>query len=203
MIGPVTEQPFQSGPRRSSGDLTGTLLVASPKLDDPNFTRTVVLILDHGDEGALGVVLNRPSPVDVDEILDSWAPQARLVPPPVVFRGGPVARDTVIGLGRSSGGNDDDPRWRTVIETVGTVDLSVAPEDQPLTLTGVRLFSGYAGWAAEQLEEELDEEAWFVLGAVGADVFCADAERLWHDVLQRQGGRLALLSGYPPHPSFN
>lgn len=199
----MAEHPSEPGPRQSGADLTGALLVASPRLRDPNFARTVVLLLDHGDEGALGVVLNRPSPVDVDEILEMWAPQARLAPPAVMFRGGPVARDAVIGLGRSTGAGDDEPGWRAVLESVGTVDLSVPPEDQPRALSGVRLFSGYAGWAAEQLEQELAEEAWFVLGAFPADVFCADAERLWHDVLQRQGGRLALLSGYPPHPSLN
>jgi len=203
MIAPVAAHFSEPVPDRSGQDLTGALLVASPQLRDPNFTRAVVLILDHGDEGALGVVLNRPTPVDVDEILEPWGPQARLAPPPVVFRGGPVSRDAVIGLGRSEGEHEDDPPWRAVLESVGTVDLSLAPEDQPVALHGVRLFSGYAGWAADQLEEELAEGAWFPLGALVADVFCVDAEQLWHDVLQRQGGQLALLSGYPPHPSFN
>jgi putative transcriptional regulator len=109
----------------------------------------------------------------------------------------------VIGLGRAAGPGEDDPGWRGVLESVGTVDLTVPPEDQPVGLSGVRLFSGYAGWGAEQLEDELAEGAWFPVGAFVADVLCPDTERLWHDVLQRQGGKLALLSGYPPHPSFN
>jgi putative transcriptional regulator len=163
----------------------------------------VVLVLDHGEEGALGVVLNRPTPVEVEEILEPWGPLARRTPPGVVFRGGPVSPDAVIGLVKRKARADDPAGWRTVIESVGTVDLSVPPDDQAPGLVGVRLFSGYAGWAATQLEAERDEGAWYTLGALAADVFCPDAERLWHDVLQRQGGRLALLAGYPPHPSFN
>ena len=75
--------------------------------------------------------------------------------------------------------------------------------DQPVELGGARLFSGYAGWAPDQLEAELAEGAWFVLDAVAADVFCTDADRLWHDVMRRQGGELSLLATYPSHPSLN
>ncbi len=74
---------------------------------------------------------------------------------------------------------------------------------QPVDLAGVRLFSGYSGWAPEQLEAEVDEGAWFVLDAVASDVFCVEADRLWHDVLRRQGGELSLLAAYPPQPSSN
>ncbi len=75
-----------------------------------------------------------------------------------------------------------------MVASVGTVDLSVSPDDQPVALSGARLFSGYSGWAPDQLEAELAEGAWFVLDAVAVDVFCVDAERLWHDVMRRQGG---------------
>ena len=177
--------------------------MASPQLADPNFARAVVLVLDHGEEGALGVVLNRPTPVDVREILAPWAGQAGLAPPDVVFRGGPVARDAVIGLARVRGPSDEAPGRHRILESVTTVDLAVPPDDQPPGLDGVRLFSGYAGWAADQLEGELSEGAWFTLSALVSDVFSSDAEHLWHDVLQRQGGELAMLSGYPPHPSLN
>lgn len=184
--------------------MTGHLLVASTKLGDPNFDRGVVLVLDHGDDGALGVVLNRPTPVPVEEILEPWADQARLAPPGVVFRGGPVSPDAVIGLARPHGeARATAGQWRGVVESVGTVDLSVAPADQPVGLDGARLFSGYSGWAPDQLEDELAEGAWFVLDALAVDVFCVDADRLWHDVMRRQGGELSLLAAYPSHPSFN
>jgi putative transcriptional regulator len=178
--------------------------VASTKLGDPNFDRTVVLVLDHGDEGALGVVLNRPTPVPVEEILEPWGDQVQLAPPGVVFRGGPVSPDAVIGLGRAGSPEAGaGAPWREVVAKVATIDLSVAPDDQPVALDGARLFSGYSGWAPDQLEAELAEGAWFVLDALASDVFCVEAERLWHDVMRRQGGELSLLATFPSHPSHN
>jgi len=183
--------------------LTGRLLVASTRLGDPNFDGAVVLVLDHGVDGALGVVLNRPTPVPVEEILGPWQEQADAAPPGVVHRGGPVSPDAVIGLARSSAPVEDRAGWRAVLPTVGTVDLALGPEAQPVALRGARLFSGYAGWAPDQVEAELAERAWFVLDALESDVFCADAERLWHDVMRRQGGSLSLLAAYPKHPTLN
>jgi len=184
-------------------DLTASLLVASPRLEDPNFSRTVVLILDHGGEGALGVVLNRPTSLDVDEILQPWQEQAELTPPAHVFRGGPVSPDAVIGLARAAAGIPPEAGWRAVIGRVGTVDLGVAPEDQPVPLAGIRLFAGYAGWITGQLESEIDDGGWFVVDALADDVFSDEPDRLWHDILRRQGGELGLLAAYPLHPSLN
>lgn len=195
--------------------LPGKLLVASPKLGDPNFERAVILLLDHGEEGALGIVLNRPTGVAVEEILEPWHDQASMAPPGVVFAGGPVSREAVIGLARLPQARTeleveiDDPdlagmsRWRRILGRLGTVDLSVAPEDQPFTLAGARLFSGYAGWTSGQLEDEVAEGAWLVLDATSDDLMSSEPERLWHDVLRRQGGGLAILAAYPPHPAVN
>lgn len=182
--------------------LGGRLLVAAPQLTDPNFTRTVVLVLEHGDLGAVGVVLNRPMHVGVGEILSAWEERAGAAPPGVIFSGGPVAPDAVIGLARPAPGADCG-EWRMVADGVGVVDLSVAPPDQPVALEAARLFSGYAGWDAEQLEGEIEEGAWFVLDTVAGDALGPDPERLWHDVLQRQGGKLAMLASYPPSPTVN
>lgn len=197
--------------RREPGttSLTGRLLVASTRLGDPNFERGVILLLDHGEEGALGIVLNRPTGLSVEEILEPWHHQALLAPPGVIFAGGPVSREAVIGLARAPGAEDGLDRnydlggWRPVLGRLGTVDLSIAPEEQPLVLAGARLFSGYAGWTGGQLEEEIAEGAWYVVEAMGDDPLCAEPERLWHDVLRRQGRNLALLATYPPHPSVN
>jgi putative transcriptional regulator len=204
---PIAEDPSasdDSGAAGAAGDLVGHLLVASPQLGDPNFERTVVLMLDHGADGALGVVLNRPTGLPVEEILDAWSAQAQTAPPDVIFRGGPVSPDAVIGLARTDGdGSDQSNQWRLVLDGVGTVDLAVAPDEQPVPVVAVRLFAGYAGWSPDQLEEEMAEGAWIVVDAMVADVFTTTAETLWHDVLQRQGGKLALLAAYPPHPSVN
>lgn len=182
--------------------LSGRLLVATPQLTDPNFTRTVVLVLEHGEPGAVGVVLNRPMHVAVGEILAQWEDLAAGASPGVVFSGGPVAPDAVIALARPADGASSG-EWKTVAAGMGVVDLSVAPADQPVTLAAVRLFSGYAGWDAGQLEAEIEEGAWFVLEALAADVLGAEPEDLWHDVLQRQGGKLAMLASYPPSPAVN
>ncbi|MGD0320825.1 MAG: YqgE/AlgH family protein [Acidimicrobiales bacterium] len=194
-----------AGPR----GLIGRLLVASPELGDPNFERAVILLLDHGTDGALGIVLNRPTGLPVEEILEPWYDQACLAPPGVVFSGGPVSREAVIGLARSLSAKGDLAhvdgvgRWRPVVDRLGTVDLSVPPEDQPFPLAGARLFSGYAGWTTGQLEEEVGEGAWYLVDATGDDLLCAEPDRLWHDVLRRQRGKLAMLAAYPPHPSVN
>lgn len=197
------------GREPESPSLTGRLLIASVKLGDPNFERSVVLVLDHGEEGALGIVLNRPTGLGVDEILEPWHAQALLAPPGVVFAGGPVSREAVIGVARAPGeeidieGSGGPVGWRPLLGRLGTVDLSVPPEDQPLVLAGARLFSGYAGWTSGQLEGEISEGAWYVVDARGDDLLSSEPQRLWHDVLKRQGRRLALLAAYPPHPSVN
>lgn len=192
--------------------LTAHLLVASPRLADPNFARRVVLILDHGMHGAIGVVLDQPGGVRVDEVLPQWHPLA--TPPPELFVGGPVARNAVIGLVRLSGpmapeiGGVDGPigGWRPLVEgerPVGTVDLSIDPAALARSIVGVRLFSGYAGWDAGQLDEEIDEGSWYVVPAQERDPISADPEGLWRRVLRRQGGALAVVSGYPREPGLN
>lgn len=177
------------------------MLVAAPQLADPNFARTVVLVLEHDEPGAVGVVLNRPLQVEVGEILETWGELAASTPPPVVFSGGPVSPDAVIGLARSSSVPADD--FRAVVGSVGVVDLSRSPVDQPAPVDAVRLFSGYAGWGPGQLEGELEVGGWLVLDAVDGDALTERPEELWHDVLRRQGGRLGMLAAYPPSPSVN
>lgn len=200
--------PFGSGqeiPAQSPGtpdELTGMLLVATPRLDDPSFSRTVVLVLDHSPTGALGIVLNRPTAVPVEEILAQWHDQASRARPAVIFSGGPVSPGAVIGLVR--GALPGEPAgWRSVLGEVGTVDLSVPPDDQPSGLEGARLFSGYSGWSAEQLDDEIEEGAWFCLAAMEDDLLTDDPAGLWREVLRRQGGELRLLANFPPHPSVN
>lgn len=183
--------------------LGGRLLVATPQLEDPNFSRAVVLVLEHGEPGAVGLVLDRPMGVPVGEILPPWGALAAAVPPGVMFTGGPVQPDAVVGMARLAPGADAPVPWRAVAPDAGVVDLSVPPEEQHAALDAARLFSGYAGWSSGQLEDEIEEGSWFVVDAMPGDAFCPLPERLWHDVLQRQGGKLAMLAGYPPTPSVN
>ena len=187
--------------------LAGRLLVATPELGDGTFERSVVLVLDHDDDGALGVVINRPTPVDVAEVLPTWQPLA--CEPGVLFQGGPVALDSALGLAVVPGTDEaaEPLGWRRVVGRLGLVDLDTPPEVLAAEVTRLRIFAGYAGWGAGQLEDELRQGAWYVVPADPdggfADAFSASPDGLWRAVLRRQGGDLAMVSTYLDDPSLN
>jgi putative transcriptional regulator len=177
----------------------GRLLVATPELGDPNFDRTVVLLLEHTAEGAVGVVLNRPSETPLAEAGADWGGwDAFAAPPGVVFVGGPVARTAVIAVARAF--SEKIEGFQPVLgDFVGIVDLTAEPEG----VEAVRLFAGYAGWGGSQLEAEISAGGWFVLDALPSDPLSDEPEDLWAAVLRRQGGRIALFAACPPDPSLN
>lgn len=180
--------------------LTGRLLVATPVLGDPNFDRTVVLVLEHTEEGAVGLVLNRPSETAVGEPLPEWDDVS--ADPPVIFVGGPVAQSAVIGLARGRGEESADV-WRPVVGGVGIVDLGCSPEAVTPAIEDLRLFAGYAGWGEDQLEGEIEAGAWWVIDASPADVLSDHPEGLWAEVLRRQPGELSMYAHFPADPSAN
>lgn len=164
--------------------LRGRLVVAAPDLVDPNFAHTVVLLLAHDDEeGALGVVVNRPSDVEMEGALRGWGRLA--APPPFVFVGGPVEPTSVIGLARTRA---DGAGVEPVIDGAGVLDLARTPQDLGAQVASIRVFAGYAGWAPAQLESEIAAGGWFVLDADPDDAFSDEPEGLWARVLRRQGG---------------
>lgn len=171
--------------------LAGRLLVATPSLDDPNFHRTVVLVLAHTPAGALGIVLNRPSERDVGELVPGWDGLA--ASPGKMFLGGPVNLDSVIGLGRSAPDGDGGATsaFTEILPGVTTIDLHLDASTVGVSLQAVRLFAGSAGWDSTQLENEIAEGAWFVVDAEPDDVFTPDPGDLWRLVLRRQPGKLA------------
>jgi len=178
--------------------LRGHLLVAGPGLLDPNFRRTVVLVGDHGEEGAMGVVLNRPSPVLVG---DAVPPLAELVDEDeLVHVGGPVQPQAVVVLGDFV---DAGQAAALVFGSIGFLPGEIESADDVPGLARARVFAGYAGWDAGQLESELAEESWIVEPALPEDVFTSDPDRLWSTVLRRKGGAFAVLATMPPDPSFN
>jgi putative transcriptional regulator len=177
--------------------LRGRLLVAAPPLVDPNFDRTVVLMLEHGEEGALGIVLNRPSETPLDDVLPEWRTLAS--DPPYVFVGGPVSPDSVIALARGGPMESFIP----VLGDLGTIDLGRDPLDLGAPLDALRVFVGYAGWGPEQLEGELDADAWFVADLEHDDPFATDPVALWRRVLRRQRGRIAMFANYPADAGTN
>lgn len=175
--------------------LRGRLVAATPSLLDPNFSHTVIFVLDHGEEGALGIVLNRPSTVDVATALPGWETLA--APPRMMFVGGPVQPEAVVALGAA---DTETEALQRVIDGVAIVDL----RSDPALLTGdvdeLRLFAGYAGWGAGQLEGEIAQGGWFVVDTQPADVFSPDPDELWVRVLSRQGGVFTTVS---ENPSLN
>jgi putative transcriptional regulator len=178
----------------------GSLLVAAPTMSDPNFARTIVLLLDTGHDGALGVVLNRPTELEVVDVLEPWA--AVVTGPDVLFSGGPVETDSALAV--ASVADDDEPvGWRRVFASTGLVDLDVPVELLAAAVSDLRIFAGYSGWSAGQLEDEIAEGAWYVVPAEEKDAFRADPHGLWAAVLRRQGGQLAMLATMPAEPTQN
>jgi putative transcriptional regulator len=186
--------------------LSGRLLVATPLLGDPNFRRTVILIVeDEPDEGTLGVVLNRPTDVQVGQVLESWSDL--VTGPTVVFKGGPVSPNSALALALAQG--EDEPLgWRSLdgssmMSRIGLIDLEAPPELLAGGITSLRVFAGYAGWGPGQLRAEIEEGAWYVLAGEPTDAFLAEPERLWPEVLRRQGGEFAIVATYPDDPLLN
>lgn len=179
----------------------GLLLVASPELVDPNFVDTVVLLLDVNDDGALGVVLNRPGDVPVDDILEPWGDVVDA--PEVLFRGGPVGADGALAVALSTAGGEDGAGFRIVAGRLGLLDLDTPSELVVGTIERLRLFVGYAGWGAGQLQGEIAREDWYVVPSTYDDVFGADSGGLSRRVLKRQPGELALHATRPADASLN
>jgi len=176
--------------------LSGRILIARPEFHDENFWATLTLILEHSDEGAIGLVLNRPSPLSMDDAFPDWTELA--ASPDVVFVGGPVDRDALIALGRSDVGDG------LLALGAHSVDLDAQPTLVAAEgITEVRVFAGYAGWAAGQLEGEIANHSWWVVDGQIDDLFTDDPERLWARVLQREGGDLEWYAHFPADPSVN
>lgn len=170
------------------GSHAGSILVARPELEDPNFRRSVIYLIDHNNDGAYGVVLNRPLGIAVSEHLEF--DDALAVAPSVFFEGGPVAESSIMALGSDG----DEPPMPIDID-----HLLAGTDQPPLQL---RFFAGYSGWSAGQLEAELASDAWFVVprrrDLLGADdVFGTAPGELWRTVLRRQPGALSALALYP------
>lgn len=177
--------------------LVGRLLVAMPGMVDPNFARTVVLMIEHTPEGAVGLVLNRPSEAGLLDHLPGWWTAA--ADPRVVFVGGPVGEGGGLGLARGAGSAPLEG-WPEVVG-VRVVDLETEPGVD--SVLEARVFAGYSGWGPGQLESELAARGWFVVDGESDDVFTAKPERLWEEVLKRAGGKYAFFATYPENPRLN
>src|SRR4051794_39683991 len=177
--------------------LQGKLLIAAPSLLDPNFKRSVVLVAQHTDEGAMGLVLNRPSETTVFEAVPALGELAG--DDATVWAGGPVEPSGVIVLAEF---DQPEDAAELIFDDVGFMSAEADPAAIALATRRARVFAGYAGWGAGQLEAEMEEESWFTADAIGDDVF-NESDDLWSVVLSRKGGPYALLAKMPPDPSLN
>ena len=177
--------------------LRGKLLIASPALEDPNFDRTVVLITEHGEEGAMGIVLNRPSESEVAAVIPELEAIAGEEP---IFVGGPVQPEALVVLGEFS---DPGAAAWIVVAGVGLVSAQTDLEELPESVRRGRVYAGFSGWGPGQLEDEIEEEAWIVEAPMPAELFPEDPDTLWSDVLDRMGGEYAIVARMPEDPSLN
>jgi putative transcriptional regulator len=185
----------------SSEYLTGRLLVATPQVEGAMFRRSVILMLHHDEDGAQGVVLNRPLEASVDAVLPGW--QAVTTVPQTLFQGGPVSTDSAIGIVTVPGDSADPMGVRKLFGGIGVVDLDAPPVLVAAEVAGLRIFAGYAGWSGGQLEGEIRRGDWYVVEAEARDPFTAHPGRLWSDVLRRQRDNLAFVASFPDLPELN
>ena len=176
--------------------LKGHLLLANGNLFDPNFRRTVVLLAEHNDEGAMGVVLNRPSEILVAEAVPPLAEVVGSDEP--LYIGGPVQPSDVLVMATFA-----DPASPDVLaDGVGFLSGEI-DESSFADVKDVRVFAGYSGWGTGQLEFEMTEDSWITEPALEGDAFTEDPEGLWSAVLRRKGGQYALLATMPYDPQLN
>lgn len=182
----------------------GALLIALPMLTDPNFAHTVVFVVEHGPEGTVGLVLNRPSHAELLDRLPGWWSAAS--DPRTFHVGGPCEVDAALCLGVGAPG-PDTPGLRHVsggpADAVYLVDLDADPDVAGARLRGLRVFAGYAGWSAGQLDGELAAQAWEVVPGFPGDVIAERSAGLWREVLRRQGGPLGMLAAWTADPRLN
>jgi putative transcriptional regulator len=178
--------------------IRGQLLIAGPTLGDPNFWRTVVLIVEHNEEGALGLVLNRPSQTTVGEVVPQLADLVD--PAEEVLVGGPVQQSGVIVLAEF-----ENPNAAALIafEDVGVLATGSDLVELASDVRTARAFAGHAGWGPGQLEDELERGDWIIEPARHGDPFTNEPAELWPAVLTRKGGSYALIARMPADPSLN
>jgi putative transcriptional regulator len=186
------------GENRSVESLRGQLLLASPALVDPNFRRSAVILGEHGELGALGVILNRPSEARVADAVPGLA--GLVAEDDVVYVGGPVRPSTVLVLAEV---DDPDAVDGYVVGDVGFLRGDFDADVLAASVKRARVFAGYAGWSPEQLEAELAGSDWMVEEARAEDVFAPLDADLWRDAVRRKGGAFRLVSTMPADPMLN
>jgi putative transcriptional regulator len=176
----------------------GKLLIAEPFLADPNFARTVVLVCEHGEQGTVGFILNRSTQLSLSDLLpDIYTPS------PAIYQGGPVQLDTLHMIHRSPavfGGNEvaKGVYWGGSYEALQDV-----MDNHNYDLANMRMYVGYSGWSAGQLEKEMEEGSWIVTDATPKLLFDTDPENMWKEAIKLLGKEFTYLANMPLNPQLN
>jgi putative transcriptional regulator len=178
--------------------LAGQLLLASPSLRDPNFARSVVLVGVHNEDGAMGVILNRPSTVTVGEAVPQLEEAVDGSEP--VYVGGPVQPSSVVCLAEFT---EPSLAELLVFGRIGFPAPAAAVSSLADATARRRVFAGYAGWGEGQLDTEVEQGDWIAQAPLPQDVFTEEPELLWSEVLTRKGGSYALIARMPADPNLN
>lgn len=178
----------------------GKLLISEPFMNDPNFTRSVVFLTEHGENGTLGFVLNHPSLLMVDDLFSDFA--GGHFP---VYYGGPVATDTIHFIHRCPEKITDGEEIAKGVYWGGNFETLKALIGQgDITADEVKFFVGYSGWGEQQLKDELSGNTWIVSDQYDSDmIFSADEETLWKEVIIHLGPKYAHISNFPQNPNLN
>lgn len=176
----------------------GVLLVAPPLLRDPNFWRSVVLLCEHGEDGTIGLILNRPLTLDLKDVLDGLSGDNLL------SLGGPVQQDTLHFLHSHADMVEEAVEVVDGVHWGGDFEaISYLVESRVASPRDLRFFIGYAGWKPGQLEEEISSGGWILARARDELVFSEKPEDLWRATLRRMGGAYAFLANFPADPRVN
>lgn len=176
----------------------GKLLLATPELMDSNFHRSVVLVIEHNNDGAIGVVLNRQTEITSTEVLPKWVFSSGS--DSLLFWGGPVQQESLLALGLLN--QDSEALQNNLLNRITVIDLNQEIIDSEL-FTSARLYSGYSGWSPGQLNAEISSGGWIVAEANDNDPFVDQPTDLWSEVLERQEGFISRLAQYPDDPRMN
>lgn len=181
----------------------GMLLVAAPGLASDEFSRSVIMLLEHNPSTTFGVNLAARSDVAVFNVMPEWAPLA--AKPQALYIGGPLNQQAVVGLGVTKPGVEiaEHPYFNRLANRLVHVDLRSDPEQIKDHVQGMRMFAGYAEWVPGQLQEEIERGDWYVAPALPSDVIAPGSVDIWGDVMRRQPMPLPLYSTYPDEVSEN
>jgi len=178
----------------------GDLLISEPFLADPNFSRTVILLCEHNEDGSFGFVLNKLAQVSLNELIDGVGKRRD-----GIYVGGPVQQNTLQFIHKNDRLIEGGAEVKEGIFWGGNFEQMLAMmESELIPPSDIKFFVGYSGWAANQLKRELEINSWIISRNVNIDqIFHTDVASLWKEVLNTMGGKYKIVANFPVDPRLN